>query len=144
MAERFAARLVNGPFEDSVLYVPFHYQRSAMLRCSLNRENILRLFGPKGFIANVQGKIAGYTWNLIKNYPLTLAVHELDGPTIRKVEFHAAHEFAIEAEEVLPFSGTLLEEPSLLVRTAVLDHKIPCLAFSLEESNRLNVKPHVL
>src|SRR3982751_4096719 len=138
MAERFAPRLVNGPFDDSVLYIAFHYERRAilfdlgqlerlsvreilkisdvfvshthidhfigfdhLLRCSLNRENVLRLFGPKGFIANVQGKLAGYTWNLIKDYPLALAVHELDGPTIRKVEFHAAHEFAIEAEEVL-------------------------------------------
>src|ERR1041385_7934180 len=161
MGDRFAARLVNGPFDDSALYVAFRFEKRAMLfglcriesrsfreilrisdvfvshthidhfigfdhllRCSLNREQVLRLFGPKGFIANVQGKIAGYTWNLIKNYPLTLAVHELDGPTIRKVEFHAAHEFAIEAEEFLPFSGTLLEEPSLRVRTAVLDHKI--------------------
>jgi ribonuclease Z len=63
---------------------------------------------------------------------------------MRRVEFKAAHDFRLEGETISPFSGALLEEPALCVRTAILDHKIPCLAFSLEESNRLNVKRDVL
>jgi ribonuclease Z len=181
MADRFAPRLINGPFEDPVLFIGFHYERRAMLfdlgrldrlsvreilkvsdvfvshthidhfigfdhllRFSLNREQELRLFGPKGFIENVRGKLAGYTWNLIRDYPLVLIVHEIDGATMRKVELKAAHDFRAEEEAVSPFSGTLLQEPALCVRAAILDHKIPCLAFSLEESNRLNVKRDVL
>src|SRR5919106_1994719 len=115
-----------------------------LLRFSLNREQELRLFGPKGFIENVQGKLAGYTWNLIRDYPLTVVVYEIDGMRMRKVEFKAAHDFRLEAEAFSPFSETLLEEPVLCVRAAILDHKIPCLAFSLEEPNRLNVRPDVL
>jgi ribonuclease Z len=181
MAERFAPRLVNGPFDDPLLFIGFHYEGRALLfdlgrldrlsvreilklsdvfvshthidhfigfdhllRCSLNREQELRLFGPKGFIQNVQGKLAGYTWNLIRGYPLTLTVCEIDGATMRKVEFRAAHDFYPEGEVVSPFLGTLLEEPSLCVRSAILDHGIPCLAFSLEEAIRLNVKPDAL
>src|ERR1051325_506473 len=181
MGDRFAARLVNGPFDDSALYVAFRFEKRAMLfdlgrieslsvreilrisdvfvshthidhfigfdhllRCSLNREQVLRLFGPKGIIANVQGKLAGYSWNLIEEYPLVIAVHEVDGSSIRKAEFRAAHKFAVEAEEIRVFSGVLIEEPALRVRAAILDHKIPCLAFSLDESSRLNVKPDVL
>jgi ribonuclease Z len=181
MADRFAPRLINGVFEDPVLFVGFHYERRAMLfdlgridslsvreilklsdvfvshthidhfigfdhllRCSLNRETELRLFGPKGFIDNVRGKLAGYTWNLIRDYPLALVVYEIDGASMRKVKFEAAHDFLIEGESVAPFSGTLLEEPGFRVQAAILDHKIPCLAFSLEESNRFNVKPDVL
>lgn len=181
MADRFAPRLVNGVFEDPVLFIGFHYERRAMLfdlgrldrlsvreilklsdvfvshthidhfigfdhllRCSLNRETELRLFGPKGFIDNVRGKLAGFTWNLIRNYPLALVVSEVDGAKVRKAEFKAAHDFLLEEEAISPFSGTLLEEPALCVRAAILDHKIPCLAFSLEESNRFNVKPDVL
>jgi ribonuclease Z len=115
-----------------------------LLRCSLNREQELRLFGPKGFIANVCGKLGGYTWNLIRDYPLTLVVYEVDGLTLRKVELKAAHGFRPEGETISPFSGRLLEEPALSVRSTALDHKIPCLAFCLEESNRFNVKPDVL
>src|SRR5918994_5640458 len=181
MADRFAPRLINGPFEDPVLFIGFHYERRAMLfdlgrldrlsvrevlklsdvfvshthidhfigfdhllRCSLNREEELRLFGPKGFIENVRGKLAGYTWNLIRDYPLHLLVHEIDETSVRRVEFRAAHDFRMEGEAVSPFSGTVLQEPALCVRAAILDHRIPCLAFSLEESNRLNVKRDVL
>jgi len=181
MADRFAPRLVNGAFEDPVLFIGFHYERRAMLfdlgridrlsvreilkisdvfishthidhfigfdhllRFSLNRGQQLRLFGPNGFIDNVQGKLAGYTWNLIRDNPLTLIVYELDGAKMRKVEFKAAHDFRLEGEAVSPFSGTLLQEPALCVRAAILDHKIPCLAFSLEESTRFNVKPDAL
>jgi ribonuclease Z len=181
MADRFAPRLINGAFEDPVLFIGFHYEKRAMLfdlgrlgrlsvreilklsdvfvshthidhfigfdhllRCSLNRKQELRLFGPKGFIENVRGKLAGYTWNLIRDYPLTLVVYEIDGVRMRRVEFKAAHDFRLEGETISPFSGALLEEPALCVRTAILDHKIPCLAFSLEESNRLNVKRDVL
>ena len=115
-----------------------------LLRCSLNREKELRLFGPKGFIENVRGKLAGYTWNLIREYPLVLLVHETDETSVRAVEFRAAHDFRIEGETIVPFSGTLLQEPALCVRAAILDHQIPCLAFSLEESNRLNVKRDAL
>ena len=115
-----------------------------LLRYSLNREQPLRLYGPAGFIDNVQGKLAGYTWNLIRDYPLHLVVHEIDDVSVRKVELKAAHDFRLEGETIAPFSGTLLEEPAVGVRAAILDHKIPCLAFSLEESTRFNVKPDVL
>lgn len=181
MADRFASRLINGVFDDPVLFIGFHYERRAMLfdlgsldrlgvreilklsdvfvshthmdhfigfdhllRYSLNRQQQLRLFGPKGFIDNVRGKLAAYTWNLIRDYPLELAVHEIDGSTMHKATFKAGHDFCLEGETVSEFSGSLLQEPGFRVRAAILDHKIPCLAFSLEESNRFNVKPDVL
>ncbi|HET8563515.1 MAG TPA: ribonuclease Z [Candidatus Binatia bacterium] len=181
MADRFAPRLINGPFEDPGLFIGFHYERRAMLfdlgrldrlsvreilklsdvfvshthidhfigfdhllRFSLNRQQELRLYGPKGFIDNIRGKLAGYTWNLIRDYPVQLVVHEIDDVSMRKVELKAAHGFRLEGETIAPFSGTLLEEPALCVRAAILDHKIPCLAFGLEESTRFNVKPDVL
>lgn len=181
MADRFAPRLVNGPFDDPGLFVAFHYERRAMLfdlgriehldvreilklsdvfvshthmdhfvgfdhllRCSLNRPKPLRLYGPAGFIANIQGKLAGYTWNLIRGYPLELLVYEVDGADLRSAAFNAAHDFRLEAGVTRRFDGILLEEPGLRVRAAILDHRIPCLAFSLEESRRLNVRPEVL
>ncbi|HZD40090.1 MAG TPA: hypothetical protein VE131_05165 [Terriglobales bacterium] len=115
-----------------------------LLRCSLNRQEELRLFGPRGFVDNVRGKLAGYTWNLIRNYSLSLVVSELDNAHVRKVELKAAHDFRLEAEEITPWSGILLRGPAFCVRAAILDHRIPCLAFALEESSRLNVRTDVL
>lgn len=48
-----------------------------LLRSSLNREDEIRLYGPKGITDNVSGKLAGYTWNLIQGYPLRLTVCQI-------------------------------------------------------------------
>ncbi len=112
-----------------------------LLRSSLGKEDELRLFGPKGITENVRGKLAGYTWNLIQDYPLSIAVHEIDEERHKIIYFRAASVFRPEGERLAPFDGTLLDEPSFTVRAAILDHRIPCLAFSLEEKNRFNIRP---
>ena len=40
-----------------------------LLRVALGRGKTLRLYGPPGLIANVEGKLHGYTWNLVDGYP---------------------------------------------------------------------------
>src|SRR3989449_3520645 len=35
-----------------------------LLRIALGRGKTLRLYGPPGLIANIEGKLRGYTWNL--------------------------------------------------------------------------------
>jgi len=52
-----------------------------MLRILLGRERDLKLFGPPGFLAQVEHKLSAYTWNLVHNYAsdFTLRVTELDG-----------------------------------------------------------------
>lgn len=111
-----------------------------LLRASLNREEELRLYGPRGIAENVGGKLAGYTWNLIESYPLRISVWEIDGERRRVTRFRAARKFMPEQEPPTTFEGILLEEPAFRVRAAILDHRVPCLAFALEEKNRLNVR----
>lgn len=111
-----------------------------LLRSSLSNENELRIYGPRGLIENIRGKLAGYTWNLIEDYPLSLSVHEVDESGRRISRFRAAHGFKLEEETVLPFAGVLLEEPAFTVRAVILDHRVPCLAFALKEKNRLNIR----
>ena len=111
-----------------------------LLRSSLNQEEEIRLYGPRGITDNVKGKLAGYTWNLIENYPLRISVHEIDGERRKITHFRAVDQFRPEGEKIDPFDGVLLDEPSFTVRAAILDHRIPCLAFSLREKNRLNIR----
>ena len=40
-----------------------------LLRICLGRDTGLRLYGPPGFIAQVEHKLAAYTWNLVERYP---------------------------------------------------------------------------
>ena len=48
-----------------------------ILRGSLKADKALRLFGPPGFINNVDGKFRSYTWNLIDDYTFAMTAVEL-------------------------------------------------------------------
>ena len=115
-----------------------------LLRIFLARELHLDVFGPPGIIANVRGKLAGYTWNLIESYPFTLTVHEVGLERIEAVHLPARTAFAPEPLQSRPFDGVLVDTPQLTVTTAHLDHRIPCLGFALAEKTRLNVRPERL
>jgi ribonuclease Z len=111
-----------------------------LLRVLLGRTKALRMYGPPGFLECVHGKLRGYTWNLVDGYPLVLDVHEVHPTEMRRERFACAEGFAGRAESSrIPCDGTLLSEPEFQVRAVHLDHRIPCLAFALEERARLNV-----
>ncbi|MBX3026246.1 ribonuclease Z [bacterium] len=115
-----------------------------LLRVFLARELHLELFGPPGIIANVRGKLAGYTWNLIESYPFTLTVHEVGTERIEAVHLPARTAFAPEPLPTRPFTGALVDTPQFTVATTHLDHRIPCLGFAVAEKTRLNVRPERL
>jgi ribonuclease Z len=115
-----------------------------VIRLFLARAATLSLYGPPGIIANVTGKLAGYTWNLVEGYPFVLLVHEVRSDCIYTVRLRATTAFAVEEIGRRPFTGVLHDEPAFGVRTAHLDHKIPCLAFAVHEKTHLNVRTDAL
>ncbi|MBI2876468.1 MAG: ribonuclease Z [Candidatus Tectomicrobia bacterium] len=110
-----------------------------LLRLILGREKALRLFGPPGILANVEGKVQGYTWNLVDSYPLILEVREVHPTEVRGALFRCRERFKRYDLEIVPFDGTLLDEPLFSVQAVHLDHGIPCLGFALEEKAHLNI-----
>ena len=114
-----------------------------VLRLCLGRERALSLYGPRGFIGQVEHKLAAYSWNLVQNYPtdFRLLAHEFtDGTRLQRAQFRCHSRFAREdLDEAAITAGILLEEEGFRVRATQLDHDIPCLAFALEEKMHLNV-----
>jgi ribonuclease Z len=111
----------------------------SILRVCLKREKILRLYGPEGFIGCVEGKLKSYTWNLIETYPLALHVSEITAKQVKTVVFKAKNSFTCEDPVVAPFRGILVKDPLITVSAEILDHQIPCLAFSVAEENHINI-----
>src|SRR5512134_4176578 len=70
----------------------------ALLRVALGRGKTLRLYGPPGLIANVQGKLRGYTWNLVDGYPLAIQVREFHRQEIKQAFFHATEGFRVRLD----------------------------------------------
>ncbi|MBI3302110.1 MAG: ribonuclease Z [Deltaproteobacteria bacterium] len=115
-----------------------------LLRLFLARDKTLHLFGPPGIIACVEGKLRGYTWNLVDNYGFAIEVAEVTPDSMHRALFPAATGFVPETLPSVPFHGTLLDEPAFSVRTAHLDHRIYSLGFALEEKSHLNVDKDAL
>jgi ribonuclease Z len=119
-----------------------------MLRLCLGRDKHLSLFGPPGFIANIESKLGAYTWNLVENYEndFELLVTEIhpDHRSLRRYRCQEAFRPGAANKEWVAFDGLVTESPHYTVRGAFLDHKIPCLAFSLEEKKKINIKKNVL
>jgi ribonuclease Z len=110
-----------------------------LLRLFLPRDAVLEVYGPEAFLARIEARLAGYTWNLTEDYPLAIVGHEVSSDVVASATFRAATGFRPEGRTERPFDGVLVDEPALTVSAAILDHKIPCLAFALAEKSHLNV-----
>jgi ribonuclease Z len=175
----FHPRTVNGPFGDPCLFVPFLFEKRAVLFdlgdiCSLTPKDILKishafvshthmdhfsgfdrllrlflgrdkdihLYGPEGFLKNVEGKLDGYSWNLVENYECNLTIYATEVGRERFVtkKYLCKNRFAPDAETVLTdFRDILLEEPGIFISAVILDHLIPCLGFSMKERFHVNI-----
>ncbi len=114
-----------------------------LIRIALGRGKRIRLYGPPGLIANIHGKLQGYTWNLVDGYPLSLEVREFHIDRIEQAEFHAKDGFTCQHHPPIPADHSevfsVLVEPSLSVKAVALNHRIPSLAFALEEPFHINI-----
>ena len=114
-----------------------------LLRLSLGREQRLRLYGPPGFVDQVEHKLAAYSWNLVHNYPTDFTLEALaltrDG-LLERARFRCHDRFRREPLDAQPVAdGVLLDDEAFRVRATMLDHDIVSLAFALEEKLHLNV-----
>jgi ribonuclease Z len=113
-----------------------------LLRLFLGRAKTLFIFGPEGFLANLEGKLAAYSWNLVSNYrdALTLVATEVQSEQRIQQTYDCRSGFRPQGPgHRRPYDCNLLDEPSLQVCTAILDHGIPSLGFSLQENFHINI-----
>lgn len=110
-----------------------------ILRIHLKKETPLNLYGPEGFIGRAEGKLNGYTWNLIEEYPLALNVFEVHEKTVKHAAFRSVNRFMREDLGSRQFDGTVTSGPFCKVSAAILDHRIPCLAYSIKEDYHINI-----
>ncbi len=178
MRPSFHPRLINGPFDDPGLFIPFVFENRAilfdlgelhalsardvlkithvfvshthmdhfagfdrLLRLFLGREKTLRLYGPDGFLNNVQGKLNGYSWNLVERFTNRFVVEasEIHANEILTRRFPCRRKFHPGETRRRPFDGVPHVEPSFAVSAILLEHDAPCLGFSFRERFHVNV-----
>ena len=119
-----------------------------LVRICLGRNRHIALFGPPGFIQDINHRLRAYTWNLVGQYTndFILDVTELHpGRSLQTARFECRKGFAMEAGPDIPaLDGLLTQNQLFSVRAACLDHKIPSLAFCFEERRHLNIMKSAL
>lgn len=113
-----------------------------LLRLLLGRAKRLRIYGPRGFLSNVAGKLSGYTWNLLHNYREALRIEaiEIDGDCMTTRTFDAQSGFVPSAPRMSRIVDDIIyDDHALAVRAVTLDHRTPCLAFSMQERFHVNI-----
>ena len=114
-----------------------------ILRTFLGRQKLFHVFGPPNFLQNVEGKLAGYTWNLVQSYShgFSLKATEVYPTYTLTRVYDCKNGFdPVEAPVKTPFDGTLLAESAFSVHAIHLDHKVPCLGLSIEERFHINIR----
>lgn len=180
MRPAFHPRLINSPFDDPGLFIPFLFENRAivfdlgdihsispkdilkishvfiththmdhfvgferLLRLFLGREKTLHLYGPEGFIKNIEGKLSGYSWNLVNNYRhrLVLNITEVRKKYLLTNSYICQNRFSPSQRRPAKkrFTDILLNECGLMVSCIQLDHDIPCLGFCMKERFHINI-----
>lgn len=115
------------------------------LRMNLEQDRTVELYGPAHFIRQVACKLGGYTWNLCEGIKLDFLVRELTEDTIKESLLKGKEAYELKGETAYPLAGGCIkDEPLYTVSAAVLDHRTPSLAFSIEEKNVMRVRKEEL
>ncbi|WP_282607403.1 MBL fold metallo-hydrolase [Pelagibius sp. Alg239-R121] len=108
-----------------------------LLKSQLDLDKELRIYGPTGIIDKVGHKLAAYSWNLDapKSSALRIIVMEINsGDSARRTHFAIQDRFERGNIKRLALDDSrLLEDHDVIVDCALLDHKLPCLAFAIRE-----------
>lgn len=119
-----------------------------LLRIMLGREKTIYIYGPEGFLANIEGKLSGYTWNLVQNFSSQLNIHatEISENTIISQEYSCQNGFRAVGKPVIHLSDhhEIHQESSFTVNAMILDHGIPSIGFALQERLRVNIRKDIL
>jgi ribonuclease Z len=114
-----------------------------VLRLMLGRDKTLHLYGPQGFLDNLEGKLGGYLWNLVEGYTnrFVLTATELHEDHAIRRSYPCRNGFRpVGRTQEFSFNGVVIEDPAFSVRAVHLDHGTPVLAFSLTEPFHINIK----
>ncbi|WGR69707.1 MULTISPECIES: MBL fold metallo-hydrolase [unclassified Bradyrhizobium] len=114
-----------------------------LLRVRHHQPGRLRVTGPPGLIAGIGGKLAAYSWNLLDATSSDFVIEAAefcDGRLGDWTRFSARDQFRAEPlGEASLAPGLLYHDGDLSIETVTLDHGMPCLAFALQETRRVNV-----
>ena len=115
-----------------------------LLRARVGVAATCRLFGPPGLADHIAGLVRGIRWDRVGAAGPRFAVAEYDGEQLTWSTIQAGRTSGEPARTQTVPQGVIWAEPLFRVRAGLLDHGIPVLAFALEQSPQVHVRPERL
>ena len=112
------------------------------LRGCLNSGNTIRFFGPAGFIRNVEGRLTGYNWNLIRDYDMTIVAVELTPYGNKAVSFSAKQSFI--KQDIDAPQGDIDLGDGFTLKYDFFDHGITSVGYRVKEPVNISVSKEKL
>jgi ribonuclease Z len=112
-----------------------------ILRVILHRQRPLNLYGPEGIVEKVTRRLGSYSWNLTRDYPLEIVIHEVKEHEVITCSARAHNAFVPCLPTTSRREGAAIAvQPFYSIDAMVLDHNVPCLGFVLKEPYHINIK----
>lgn len=125
-------------------HIDHFYGFDRILRTFLRSDKTLKIYGPKGFLKNIEGKLGGYTWNLVENYNFKIQAFEIcEGNKILSAFYKASNTFRPEYRELKGLEKIDVGD-GFFVTFEYFDHAIPSMGFRIKEMRHVNIKKDVL
>lgn len=118
-----------------------------LLRLFLGRNKCLAVYGPADFLKNIESKLGAYQWNLVDNFSndFSLQVHEIRPDAIVSQTYPCGQGFQPKQPPVFkPFSSRIVNTPAFTIDAEIMDHRIPCLGYSIKERFHINIRKDAL
>ena len=112
-----------------------------LLRSRLrNALPVCRVYGPLGLLNHIQGFIQSYLWDRIGDSGPVFEIAELHGDQLQRYQLKVGIPGVQPLETKQIIDGVLRQEPGFRIRTAVLDHHTPVMAYAYEPDKEINVR----
>lgn len=118
------------------------------LRVHVGVQKRTCIYGPPATSERVEGKLQGYTWNLIYDQDMEFLAIDLDVTRGKKKTtlFHARDRFRASKSSECDWDPKtpVHEEDSFEVFTTMLDHRTPSMAYAVIEKESMRVNADLL
>lgn len=118
-----------------------------LLRALLYRPTPLYMYGPPGIIERMTHRLAGYTWNLVRGYPLRILVSDCtEQGIVRSVQMTASSGFRPQPMEPPPAKGPWIHETRhyRVSCTALAHGDILSMGYALQEKIHVAIHGNTL
>ncbi|MFO7447907.1 MAG: MBL fold metallo-hydrolase [Ignavibacteriaceae bacterium] len=114
-------------------------------RRNFDREKPNYIWGPEDTSEIVHNRLRGFKWNLLDGIHGEFIVTDISGENTFTHRFTSAESFSVKHDAGRhPFNGILIDNPAYSVSTAILNHRIPSIAYRITEKDSFNISKEAL